>query len=569
MAAAIVLAASCCGPKDGEYTLRLLTTNDVHGRYFDVKYDTGETTPSLMSLAWYIDSVRVAAGPENVILIEAGDFLHGDNAPYYYNYIDTETPHVYARLVDAIGYDAVIPGNHDIETGHPVYDRLVKTMKTPLLAANAIRTDNGKPYFQEYVTIKRHGLKIAIIGFTNPNNRNSLSKELWEGMDFESMMPTFAQEVVDRVKANENPDVVIVTIHSGAGKGDGSVFEQQGLDLYNSLKGVDFLVCSHDHRALVMENEDMCMLNTGNYCANLGYGTLKVKVEDGKVVSKEMTAELIPADKNKVNQELKAKFSSDYEAVKEFSTKEVGRLVVDMRARDAFRGMSDYVNLLHTLTLGAAPAQISFAAPLTNSTLKAGKLVYNDLLTLYPYENQVAVVKMTGAQVKTYLEHSYDRWINTIASADDTLIKMSGRPNPWNGQKFWTITNTTSDFDSAAGIVYDVDVTRPFGERIVIRSMADGTSFGMDKVYDVAMTSYRARGGGDLLKLAGADADDIVGYYPELRTLLQEYLAEKSVVDPAVVGDKAVIGEWKFVPEALAEKALDRDMELLFPARFF
>ena len=80
-----VLAVSCLGPKDGEYTFRILTTNDVHGHYFDSLYVEDGTAPSLMSVAWHADSIRVAEGAENVILLDAGDCLQGDNAAYYDN----------------------------------------------------------------------------------------------------------------------------------------------------------------------------------------------------------------------------------------------------------------------------------------------------------------------------------------------------------------------------------------------------------------------------------------------------------------------------------------------------
>ena len=215
--ASILLAAvlvAGCGPKDGEYTFRLLTTNDVHGRYFDSLYVSDGTENALTNIAWYVDSLRTAEGSENVILLDAGDFLQGDNAAYYYNYVDTVSRHLYARMAEYIGYDAVVMGNHDIETGHKVYDRMVRTMKVPLLAANALRTDNGRPYFQEYVTLRRHGLNIVIIGFTNPNIKGWLSPVLWEGMMFESLVP-MAQEVVDRVRSKEKADVVIVAVHAG------------------------------------------------------------------------------------------------------------------------------------------------------------------------------------------------------------------------------------------------------------------------------------------------------------------------------------------------------------------
>lgn len=566
------MLVSCIGPKDGEYTFRLLTTNDVHGRYFDSLYVNNRTNTSLLNVAWYADSIRVADGAENVILLDAGDCLQGDNAAYYYNYVDTTSKHLFASMVERIGYDAVVVGNHDIETGHPVYDRMVRDMKVPFLAANAIRTDNGQPYFQEYVTLRRHGLNITILGFTNPNIKNWLSPLLWEGMEFRSLLP-FVQETVDRVVAEEKSDVVIVAVHAGTGEGDGTQYESQGLDLLNSLKGVDFVVCSHDHRPVVVNRDSISLINAGSHCRNLGFGTVKVKVEGGKVVSKTVSSELLPVDKNKVDVKMRDEFRPQYEAVKAFTLKEVGELKTDLRTRDAYCGMSDYINLIHRISLGCAPAQISFAAPLTfNGFVKAGTLVYNDLFTVYPFENQLFVVKMTGTEIKNYLEYSYDAWINTISGPSDRLLKIVNAPDPRTGQKRWSFVNRSYNFDSAAGLVYTVDVTGKKGERIQIKSLADGTPFDPDAEYNVAMTSYRASGGGGIMRNgAGIDTDKIddrvVEYYPEIRNLIYDYLVKNKEIDPAVIGDPSVIGHWEFVPVSLAGKAMERDMQFLFPPR--
>ncbi|MBR4299517.1 MAG: bifunctional metallophosphatase/5'-nucleotidase [Bacteroidales bacterium] len=569
--AAAALLASCCGPKDGEYTFRVLTTNDIHGRYFDSLYVTDRTSNALTNVSWYADSIRVADGADNVILIDAGDCLQGDNAAYYYNYADTVSKHLFASMMEYVGYDAVVVGNHDIETGHPVYDRICRTMDVPFLAANALRTDDGKPYFQEYVTLKRHGLKITVIGFTNPNIKSWLSPLLWEGMTFESLLP-MAQETVDRIVAKEKSDVVIVAVHAGTGEGDGSQLESQGLDLFNSLRGVDFVICAHDHRPVVHKNDSICLINAGSHCRNLGFGTVKLKVENGKVVSKTLDAELLPVDKNNVDKQMQQTFRQEFEAVKAFTLKEVGELKTELRTRDAYRGMSDYMNLIHTLSIGCSPAQISFAAPLTfNGFVKEGTLVYNDLFTIYPYENQLFVVKMTGKEIKDYLEFSYDSWINTVDSADDHVLKIVNAADPRTGQSRWSFVNRSYNFDSAAGLVYKVDVTKPVGQRILIESLADGTAFDETAEYNVAMTSYRASGGGGLMSAAGVDTDRIndrvVEYYPEIRNILYDYLVENKVIDPALTGDRNVIGEWRFIPEDLASKALDKDMELLFPRR--
>lgn len=567
---AAVAVCACCGPKDGEYTFRILTTNDVHGHYFDSLYVTDGTANALTNISWYADSIRRAEGAENVILLDAGDCLQGDNAAYYFNYIDTTSKHIFARMVEYIGYDAVVVGNHDIETGHRVYDRMVETMKVPFLAANALRTDDGCPYFREYVTLKRHGINITVIGFTNPNIKGWLSPLLWEGMTFESLVP-MAQEVVDRVKIEEKSDVVIVAVHAGTGEGDGASIESQGMDLFKSLRGVDFVVCAHDHRPVVHKNDSICLINAGSHCRNLGFGTVTLKVENGKVVSKTLDAELMGVDKRNVDTDMQEMFRSDFEAVKAFTLKEVGELRTDLRTRDAYRGMSDYVNLIHTLSLGCTPAQISFAAPLTfNGFIKAGTLVYNDLFTIYPFENQLFVVKMTGKEIKDCLEYSYDQWINTISSAEEHLLKITDEPDPRTGQKRWSFVNRSYNFDSAGGLVYDVDITKPSGERVIIISLADGSPFDESAEYNVAMTSYRASGGGDILREgAGIDtdriADRVVEYYPEIRDILYDYLVRNGEIDPAKIGERQVIGEWKFVPESIAAKAMDRDMLLLFP----
>ena len=569
---AILLAVafvSCRGPKDGEYTFRLLTTNDVHGRYFDSLYVAEGRESALTNIAWYVDSLRKAEGAENVILLDAGDCLQGDNAAYYFNYVDTVSKHLYARMVEYMGYDAVVVGNHDIETGHKVYDRMVRSMKVPFLAANAIRTDDGKPYFQEYVTLKRCGLNITIIGFTNPNIKGWLSPVLWEGMTFESLVP-MAQEVVDRVRVKENSDVVIVAAHAGTGAGDGTILESQGMDLFKSLRGVDFVVTAHDHRPVTYQNDSICLINAGSHCRNLGSGTVTLKVQGGKVISKSLKADLIQVDKKNADKYMQDMFRADYEAVKTFTLKEVGELKTDLRTRDAYKGMSDYLNLIHTLSLGCTPAQISFAAPLTfNGFVKAGTLVYNDLFTIYPYENQLFVVKMSGKEIKDYLEYSYDAWINTIDSPDDRLLKITDRPDPRTGQKHWSFLNRSYNFDSAGGLVYTVDVTQPYGQRVSIQSLADGNAFEEDERYNVAMTSYRASGGGSIMREgAGIDTDNIadrtVAYYPEIRDILYDYLKTNREIVSEKIGDPAVVGHWKFVPETLSEEALSRDMDLLF-----
>ena len=566
----VLFSAAACGPRDGEYTIHLFTTNDVHGTYFDSTYVSERTRPSLMAVSHYVDSVRAASGEENVIFIDAGDCLQGDNAAYYYNYVDTVSRHLYARIAEYMGYDAIVAGNHDIETGHNVYDRIMREMDVPFLAANAVRTDNGRPYFQDYVIVRRHGLKIAILGFTNPGIPGWLSEELWSGTEFRSLLP-YVQEYVDKVISEERPDVVVAAVHSGTGNGDGSMLESQGLDLFRTLRGVDFLVCSHDHRPYVAQNDSICLINSGSHCRNIGHGTVRITVKGGKCAARSLSAELIPVRKEAVDAEMEALFRKDYDAVRAFTLKPVGELDTELLTRDAYRGMCPYMDLLHTVSLSVPEADISFAAPLTfNGRVGAGTILYNDLFTIYPFENQLFVVRMTGKEIKDYLEYSYDTWINTVDDEKDGhLLKIVREPDPRTGQDRWSFVGRAYNFDSAGGLVYTVDVTMPAGGRVSVKSLADGSPFSEDAEYNVAMTSYRASGGGRLMEEgAGIDAAEvetrIVARYPEIRELVYGYILENGGIYAEKIKAPAVTGGWSFIPESISGPMLERDMALLF-----
>ena len=569
LAVASAMISGCNTLKDGEYTLDLLTTNDVHGSWFDSTYTDGNLRKSLYAISSKVNRFRDSVGADNVILLDAGDCLQGDNAPYYFNYVDTVTPHLFPRLMNYMKYDAVCVGNHDIETGHAVYDRVRKQLEAfgiPFLGGNAIKNSSEDRYFQTFRILERGGLKVAILGYTNPNMKAWLAEEIWSGMHFVSLIPLVQQDV-DKIREKDNPQVVIVAVHSGTGEGKEDNCESQGLDLMKSLKGVDFVVCSHDHRPFVSSADSICLINSGSHAKNIGHGRISLTVKDGKIIRKSLFAETIACDLTDVDTAMRNRFHPDFLKVKEFTLAEVGTLDKDIRTRDAFTGMSGYINLVHTIGLEATDAEISIAAPLTyNKTIKAGTLVYNDLFSFYPYENQLFVINMSGKEIKDYLEASYDGWIN--APATDHLLKIQKKDDQRNNQETWSFVNRSYNFDSAAGIYYIVDIDKPRGERIRILSMADGGSFDPEKTYKVAMTSYRASGGGGLLQQAGIDTDKIderiIERYPEYREILYRYLLEHKAIVTDSISDRNIIGGWEFTPRLKAKKLLDQDMNLLF-----
>ena len=565
------LAISCTDrPKDGEYQIDVLATTDVHGSWFPTSYTDGDRKMSLHSVYTTVTGFRDSLGRDNVILLDAGDCLQGDNAAYYSNYVDTLAPHLFPRIAAYMGYDAIAVGNHDIETGHPVYDKVAAELKKkgiPFLGGNAFSGE--KRYFQTYTTMRKNGLKVAVLGYTNPNIKAWLDERLWSGLEFRSLIP-LVQEDVDRVREKENPQVVIVAIHSGTGKGDGSSLESQGLDLLNTLRGVDFLICGHDHSAVTIDRDSISLINAGSRAGRIGHGRIILSVKDGEVASRRIETELLKVNASEPEPGMTEYFMSDYEKARKFTVREVGSLDTCLVTRASFAGMCPYMNLLHNVCLSSTGAEISFAAPLTfNRTIKDGTLIYNDLFTIYPYENQLFTLRLSGQEIKNYLEYSYDGWIQTPdAGNGNHVLKIRKGADQRTGQENWHFVNRSYNFDSAAGLNYTVDVTRPMGERVGISSLADGRAFSSDSTYTVAMTSYRASGGGDLLfqgaGLSPEEADSrITGRYEEMRVLLYNWLRDNGEFRMATFSDPAVIGQWKFVPES-AEALIRDDMALLF-----
>ena len=188
------------------------------------------------------------------------------------------------------------------------------------------------------------------------------------------------------------------------------------------------------------------------------------------------------------------------------------------------------------------------------------------MFTIYPYENQLFVVKLRGAEIRDYLEFSYNRWIQTPGSH---VLRIVDDPDPRTGADRWSFEGRTYNFDSAAGLVYTVDVTRPMGSRVRIKSLADGTPFDPEAWYRVAMTSYRASGGGEHLTAgAGIPKEEmeerIVARHPEIRELVYQYFKEHGTIDSALLGDRSLIGEWHFVPKNVVDPMIQEDMKLIF-----
>lgn len=552
---------------DGDYAFQIYATNDLHGRFFDSLFtDKGAQRVhpySLASVYHYVRNSRISQGEKRVILIDVGDHLQGDNSVFYFNYIDTTSLHIFSKIVNFMKYDAVVVGNHDIEAGHPVYDKIIKEMDAPYLAANALNESDGTPYFLPYTILVRDGLKIAVIGMTNPNIPKWLSPELWRGIRFEEMVPSI-EFWIDQIRKKENPHIVIAAIHGGLGEEESYTPENPARYIARNIKGIDIVFASHDHKTTaekIYNGEDSVWLFEGGSRASfLSSAKVKLSIVDGKIISKNITGEIIPMKDTPADSEYLENFREDFLKIKNFTNQFVGTLNNRISTRSAYFGPSEYIDMIHTLQLEKSKADISFVAPLSfDMTIEAGDLNFQDLLNIYPYENQLYVIEMEGSEIKNYLEFSYSRWINKMSTREETLLLLSPTGTGERGR----FKNVFFNFDSAAGLIYEVNVTKKEGDMISIISMSDGTPFDPKRRYRVALSSYRANGGGDLLEIgAGISKENMEGRVVErlsdIRELIYKHLKENGSLTAKT------LNHWKIVPEDYVKKAAERDYRTLF-----
>ena len=268
--------------------------------------------------------------------------------------------------------------------------------------------------------------------------------------------------------------------------------------------------------------------------------------------------------RNMGGEEFMQKFAPQYNTVEQFVSKKIGIFTEDISTRPAFFGPSAFVDFIHSLQLDISGADISLVAPLSfDAEIKKGDIHVSDMFNLYKYENMLYVMTLSGKEIKDILEDSYYMWTNQMKSPQDHLLwfKEKRREGAEDRASF---QNFSFNFDSAAGIIYTVDVTKPKGAKITVVSMADGAPFDLNKVYKVALNSYRGNGGGELLtKGAGIPQEQlkdriIFSTDKDLRFYLMNYIEKKGILDPRA------LNQWKFIPEDWTGPAAKRDYKYLF-----
>lgn len=578
----IVTALLCFTGCHNDKVIRIVATSDVHGNFYP--YDFIKDTPATGSLArveTYLKEQRRQYG-DCLIYLDNGDILQGQPTAYYYNTVAVNKPHLADEMLNYMGCRAGTLGNHDIETGGPTYQRYILDADFTLLGANIILEGEDRPFIPPYTVVDVKGTRIALIGMVTPAIPNWLPRELWRSLEFVDMKTT-AQKWMEYVREKENPDLVIGLFHSGR---DGGIVtpaysENASEEVAREVPGFDAIIFGHDHRlccdtVVNVEGRQVPIVNPGAYANHVACLTLRrVKDESGHRVWT-VEPELVSVRDLEPDEAFLTTFAPQMEKVKEYVGKRIGTFVNGMDSRDAYFGPSSFVDFIHKMQLDITHADISLAAPLSfSAVIPAGDVYVRDMFNLYKYENMLYSMFLTGQEIKDHLEMSYGLWINQMQRADDHLLAFeentirgeSDKNGSGDGSRRPRLKNIYYNFDSAAGIIYEVNVTRPVGERVHIISMADGTSFEPTRIYRVAVNSYRGNGGGELLtRGAGIPKEELssrIDYSTDadLRYFMLSYIEVRDTVNPQP------LNQWKFVPEKWTIPAAARDYALLFGPR--
>lgn len=550
--------------------LKIVHTSDVHGCFFMHDFVSGRPVKgSLARVYAYVQSLRTVYG-DRLLLLDGGDMLQGTPVVYHSNVIAPGEKNLAAEVMNYMHYDAATVGNHDIETGHEVYDRWAASCRFPVLGANVTDRRSGKPYFSPYCMLERSGVRIAVLGLVTPAIPNWLSPDLWEGLEFEDMVSS-AERWMKVIREREHPDVVVGLFHSGKQGGivTSEYAENAALDVVRNVAGFDLVCYGHDHMKnleTVTDPEGRDVVCCSPFSTATVVGEFDVKVRRGAL------GKLRPAVSGKVTdisyyKGAESRYFQQYfkryiHNTEYYVGQKIGEFVRTVRCEDAYFGPSGFVDLIHRMQLEVTGAQVSFAPPLSfTAEISQGDVHVRDMFNLYRYENTLYTMRFTGREIKGILEMSYGLWVNRMLSSDDHVMLLD---YVLDGGTRLGFKNLAYNFDSAAGILYTVDVTKPCGDKIKVLGMADGTPFDEDAWYTVVTNSYRGNGGGEFFtKGAGIPHERLRERFLEstekdLRYYLIHYIEKRGTVDALP------LNHWKLVPEEWALPACERDRSILF-----
>ncbi len=515
-------------------------TTDVHGRLrgWDYFADAPDTLRGLTRAATIVDSVR-RAHPGRVVLVDAGDLLQGSPLTYVAARIDTAGPHPVVAAMNAMQYDAAAVGNHEFNYGLPTLTRAVGEARFPFLAANAYRP-NGERAYPASRIVRRAGIRLAIVGATNPGamiwDRDNLTGRL--------QIRDIVTEVAREVRAvRDRADAVVVVMHSGLGErssydtaATAIPSENVGARVAREVPGVDLIVIGHSHREIAdTVINGVTIVQPRNWATSVALATLSLTRRGGTWHVTGTRGALVREAGHAESPAVLAATQRAHDATVQWVNQTLGSTPVAWRADSARvrdTPLTDFMLDVERRVTGADLA--STAAFDIGASLDAGPITVAEVARLYPYDNTLRAIRITGRQLRDYLEFS-SRYYRTVGTPEAERSPIDPLVPGYN-------------FDIVAGADYTLDLSRPVGSRVTRlevqgRAVVDGDTFTM------ALNSYRQTGGGGYAMLSGAPV--VYDHQEEIRDLLIAEVRRRGTLRP----EDFFVRNWELVPEAAAAAA--------------
>jgi 2',3'-cyclic-nucleotide 2'-phosphodiesterase (5'-nucleotidase family) len=523
------------GLETGEsHDIVVVSTTDVHGRIrgWDYYADSAESMRGLTRAATIVDSVR-AANPGRVILLDAGDLLQGNPLAYVAARVAPERPSPIVSAMNVMRYDAAAIGNHEYNYGVPYLQRAVREARFPFLSANTYRPD-GTHAFRPWTIVERRGVKVGIIGATTPGVMVWDAENVRGRIRVGDIIPA-VRSAVREVRA-AGAHVVVVTVHSGLAEPSsydtvttGVPSENVSARIPREIQGIDLVVFGHSHRETPeLRIGTTLLVQPKNWATSVAIARLEV-VRSGagwRVAGSRGT--VVQAARHSEHASVAAVTEEAHRRTVAYANTAVGSTPVAWRGDSARLRDTPLIDFILETQRKAAGADLASTAAFTlDASLDAGPVTVAELARLYPYDNTLRAVKISGKQLRDYLEFS-SRYYASVEQGPAGLRPVADPAIPGY------------NFDIVAGADYTIDLTRPVGSRITAltvkgRPVAESDSF------TLALNNYRQTGGGGYAMLSGARV--VYDKQQEIRQLLIEQVQARRTIRP----DDFFTQNWRLV----------------------
>lgn len=487
--------------------LVVAATTDVHGhvRGWDYYADRPDTLRGLTRAATIVDSLRrVSSVPP--VLVDAGDMLQGNPLTYVAARIDTTQLHPVIAAMNAMHYDAAAIGNHEFNYGIPLLDRAAVQADFPLLAANAL-TPAGAPRFRGWTMVRRGPLRVAIVGATTPGSMLWDRDNLAGRVVIRDIVPSVATAVTGARQSGA--DVVIVLLHSGLDEPSSYdtvtthvPSENVAARVAREVPGIDLIVYGHSHKQMADTTIGSTLLmQPRNWATDVAVAHLQVVRDAGRWTVTAKRSSLVPAVHHRESKVVLLATDRGHRAALQYARTPIGTTPVAWRADSARVADTPLIDFILEIERRASGAQLASTAAFSlDASIAPGPIPLARIAALYPYDNTLRAVRISGRQLRDYLEWS----ARYFRSRPDGSYGVDPSIPGFN-------------YDIVSGVDYTIDVSRPVGSRIT-KLEYDGRAVAATDTFTMAVNNYRQSGGGGYAMLR--DAPVVYDRQLEIRQLL-------------------------------------------------